>query len=137
MRGDRRDRQSIDVYVVNTKPCRVLVVVEDPHLAELIVDNLQSAGHDPVKVEGAEGTRSVLVNASFDAAIIDLDTRARDGAQLVNVIRACSPFTRLIALLPCGGLAPNAKPVAVDLTIEKPARLATLLSALATSQALR
>jgi DNA-binding NtrC family response regulator len=110
---------------------RVLVVVEDAQLAELLGDALADAGHECQLVQASAGLRAALRQRSFDAAIVDLDSRARDGAELVGLLRAEAPHTTVIALLPCGGLLPLQPRIPYHLALEKPARLQALLAALA------
>jgi DNA-binding NtrC family response regulator len=109
---------------------QVLLVVEDAQLAELLRDALADAGH-ACEVAASAELRTALRERRFDAAIVDLDSRARDGAELVGLLRAEAPHTTVIALLPCGGLLPAQPRIAYHLAIEKPARLQTLLAALA------
>jgi DNA-binding NtrC family response regulator len=116
-------------------PRRVLVIVEDPAFAEVLGEALADAGH-LVQLAGDDAKlRSALSAARFDAAIVDLDTRARNGVHLLLHIRAVAPATTLIALLPCGGLPSGAAGVPYHLAIEKPPRLAALLRAVAVAHA--
>ncbi|HEY7955603.1 MAG TPA: hypothetical protein VII38_09930 [Polyangia bacterium] len=111
---------------------RVLVIVEDPGLADLLRDLLDDSGQDAYLVDGEPELRAALARAPYHAAIVDLDTRARAGAGLIAVLRELAPLTPVIALLPCGGLPPSEPAAAYHLAIEKPARLSALLTALAT-----
>jgi len=117
------------------QPRRVLLVVEDGALAELLVEALDDAGHTAVVADGIATARAALDRQPFDAAIVDLDTRARDGGEVVGFIRERSPATTVIALLPCGGLPQAARAVGYHLATEKPARLHALLSAIRASHA--
>jgi CheY-like chemotaxis protein len=117
-------------------PRRVLVVVEDHALAEVLVEALAEAGHVAEPLSSPERLRPLLAARAFDAAIVDLDTRARNGGALVSAIRELAPFTTVIALLPCGGLSPDGPRPAYHIAVEKPARLRTLLSALIVAPAL-
>jgi DNA-binding NtrC family response regulator len=110
----------------------VLILVEDPQLADLLLDALTDAGHTG-ELATAESLPALLLEQRFDAAIVDLDTRARDGATIVELLRRASPETTVVALLPCGGL-PQAVPY--HLSLEKPARLGAVLSALAVSHSI-
>jgi two-component system response regulator QseB len=107
----------------------VLLVLEDRALSELIAEALVEAGHVATPVDDAAAALAVLAAQSFDAAIVDLDTRARDGAHVIARLRAEHPATTVIALLPCGGLPDRGPAPASHLAIEKPARMAALLSA--------
>jgi DNA-binding NtrC family response regulator len=113
---------------------RVLIVVEDVALAELLFELLRDAGHEAALAEGQEGLGQALDREAFDAVIVDLDTRSRSGPELVEAIRARAPATTVIALLPCGGLAPGHPKIPYHLAVEKPARLLTLLSALSVAR---
>ena len=108
---------------------RVLLVIEDRALSEVLAEALAEAGHVTTQVEDAAAAQSAIEAQRFDAAIVDLDTRARDGGNLIAHLRTEQPALTVIALLPCGGLAPSARQPLYHLAIEKPARLAAVLSA--------
>jgi DNA-binding response OmpR family regulator len=107
----------------------VLLVIEDRALSDLLSEALIDAGHDVTQVEDAAGAARAVANQSFDAALVDLDTRARDGAGLIAHLRTSQPEVTVIALLPCGGWDRSPHPPPYHLAIEKPARLAAVLSA--------
>ncbi len=90
-------------------PRSVLLVVEDATLAEILGEALEDAGHHTRLVEGADGVAAALAAGRFDAAIVDLDTRARTGINLLVTLRETAPAMTVIVLLPCGGL-PRAAP---------------------------
>jgi DNA-binding NtrC family response regulator len=108
---------------------RVLVVIEDRALSDLLAEALVDAGHGAVQADDLAAALEALATQPFDAAIVDLDTRARQGAHLIARLRADQPATTVIALLPCGGLPGAGEPPGYHLAIEKPARLAAILSA--------
>jgi DNA-binding response OmpR family regulator len=110
---------------------RVLLVIEDGALSDLLAEALGEAGHVVTQVEDVAGAARVAIDQPFDAALVDLDTRARDGGRLIAHLRTSHPTMTVIALLPCGGLgaAATGEPL-YHLAIEKPARLATVLSAI-------
>jgi DNA-binding NtrC family response regulator len=108
---------------------RVLLVIEDRALSDVLCEALVEAGHTATQVEGAAAARGALAGQQFDAAVVDLDTRARDGVNFIAHLRAERPGLTVIALLPCGGLPTGANPPPYHLAIEKPARLAAVLSA--------
>ncbi len=112
---------------------RVLLVVEDLALAELLLDSLKDAGHEGELADDERKLDRALDSRSFDAAIVDMDTRARNGAELIQSIRSRAPATTVIALLPCGGLGSGLATPHYHLAIEKPARLHTILAALSVS----
>lgn len=107
----------------------VLLVIEDRALADVLAEALVAAGHQAVPVEDVPSAHEAVATQRFDAVIVDLDTRARDGGSLVAHLRAHHPELTVIALLPCGGLAASARPPLYHLAIEKPARLSAVVSA--------
>jgi DNA-binding response OmpR family regulator len=109
---------------------RVLLLMEDETLAELLDETLTDAGHDTARLLEHGDVEAVLGARPFDVVIVDLDTRARDGAQLVARLRRWSPSSTIVALLPCGGLHGRAECIPYHLAIEKPARLGAVLSAI-------
>lgn len=109
---------------------RVLVVVEDAALGELLLDALADAGHAAVLAFGLAELCATVEESDFGAAIVDLDIRARNGAELLAALHTKSPRTAVIALIPCGGL-PAALARPLHAALEKPARLRALLAALA------
>jgi len=107
----------------------VLVVIEDRALSDVLAEALVDAGHAVVQADDAASAESAVATRRFDAAIVDLDTRARQGEALIAHLRATQPQLTVIALLPCGGLPPSARLPLHHLALEKPARIAALLSA--------
>src|SRR5437764_9396108 len=84
---------------------RILVVVEDDALGELVGEALLEEGHAVVRADGRGRVEQALRDGEFDAAIVDLDTRGLGGAAVIALLRDRAPSTRVIALLPCGGTA--------------------------------
>ena len=110
--------------------CRnVLLIIEDRALSELLSEALVEAGHVATQVEDAASAEGALAGERFDAAVVDLDTRARDGVRIIANLRTTHPTLTVIALLPCGGLAPSSPQPLYHLAIEKPARLSAVVSA--------
>jgi DNA-binding response OmpR family regulator len=116
--------------LVATVPRRVLLVVEDATLADLLGEALADAGHSSRVADDEDAVAAALARGGYDAAIVDLDTRARNGIRLLARVRAITPATTVIALLPCGGLPAGAGALPCHLAIEKPARLEVLLRAI-------
>lgn len=113
----------------------VLLVIEDGALSDVLCEALTDAGHVATQVDGAAAAQGALAVQPFDAAIVDLDTRARDGVHLIAHLRAERPALTILALLPCGGLpAVAGPPPAYHFALEKPARLAAVLKLLACGQ---
>lgn len=108
---------------------QVLLTVDDPAFAELLVEALSDAGHAVTLAEDEAALVGALFRTRFAVAIVDLDGRGRNGARLLTHLRAAAPATKLIALLPCGGLSPDTVAPACHVALEKPPRLAALLRA--------
>ncbi len=110
---------------------KVLVVIEERALSEVLAEAITDAGHVAAQAEDAAAAERAAAEDDFDAAIVDLDTRAREGVALIARLRALHPRMTIIALLPCGGLpAATRSPVPMfHLALEKPARLSAILSA--------
>ncbi|HEX8951934.1 MAG TPA: response regulator [Polyangia bacterium] len=107
----------------------VLLVIEDRALSDVLAEALVEAGHRVTQVEDAAAALRAVAGDAFDAALVDLDTRARDGSHLLARLRVERPALTLIALLPCGGLPGGSARPEYHLALEKPARLAAILSA--------
>ncbi|HXU68895.1 MAG TPA: response regulator [Polyangia bacterium] len=113
----------------------VLLVIEDRALSDVLAEALVDGGHAIAQVDDSDAAVRALDERAFDAAIVDLDTRARDGVRLIARVRAAHPATTVIALLPCGGMPDGAGPPPYHLALEKPARLAAVLSAVSAAHA--
>ncbi|MGZ3427219.1 MAG: hypothetical protein ACXVCV_11255 [Polyangia bacterium] len=107
----------------------MLLVVEDRALSDVLAEALVEAGHAATQADDATAAQSAVAGQRFDAAIVDLDTRAREGASLIARLRVEQPTLTVIALLPCGGLPASMRQPLYHLAIEKPARLSAVLSA--------
>jgi CheY-like chemotaxis protein len=120
--------------VLGEAAMHVVVLVEDPQLEELLIDALAEAGYRG-EPSTSEDLPALLREKQFDAAIVDLDTRARDGAAIIDRLRRSSPETTILALLPCGGLTRGGA-IPYHMSLEKPARLGAVLAALALSRSI-
>jgi DNA-binding response OmpR family regulator len=107
----------------------VLLVIEDRALSDVVAEALVDGGHVVAQADDGAQAATLLATQRFDAAIVDLDTRARDGVHLIARLRAEHPASTVIALLPCGGLPSGNRAPGYHLGIEKPARLAAILAA--------
>jgi DNA-binding NtrC family response regulator len=107
----------------------VLLVIEERALSDVLAEALVEAGHVATQVEDAASALRAVGEQRFDTVIVDMDTRARDGGNLIAHLRSHHPALTVIALLPCGGLPASAGQPLHHLAIEKPARLAAVLSA--------
>jgi len=126
--GEALARRVLCALVMDAR--RVLLVVEDDALGELLDELLREAGHDVARV--TELTTLERAAGRFDAVVVDLDTRTAAAPALVErARRAGGGAARLVAILPCGGLPGGGRPAGCDRTIEKPARLGAVLAAIA------
>jgi DNA-binding response OmpR family regulator len=116
-------------------PRRVLIVVEDESLAELLDELLREAGHYSARLDDA-GLPSLSSLPHADVILVDLDRHARDGVGLLARLRRAAPASTIVALLPCGGLPRGAgdEPIDCDVAVEKPARLRAVLAAIGKMQ---
>ena len=53
--------------------CTVLVVEDDPHIADLIIFLLQDAGYQIVSATNAAQARAIAETQALDLVILDLD----------------------------------------------------------------
>jgi CheY-like chemotaxis protein len=109
---------------------RILIVVEDATLAEILGEALSDAGHTCHLADGEAALAAALKLRVYDTAIVDVDTRARDGLRLLTQLQLDAPMTTRIALLPCGGAPFQEGSPAYHFAVEKPARLEAVLRAI-------
>lgn len=77
---------------------RVLLVEDDPTVAEVIVGLLQSHGHDVEHVPHGLAALSVLDGGRIDVGLVDLDLPGLHGIELARLIRAQGHGLGLIAI---------------------------------------
>ncbi len=70
---------------------RVLVVDDEPELADLLREMLESAGYEVATAESGAVALALLAEARFDAVVSDLRMPDMDGAQLWQEISAQAP----------------------------------------------
>jgi CheY-like chemotaxis protein len=119
-------------------PLHVLVVDDDPLVAEVLRDILERDGHEVTVAEGGENGISVFRDAraqgkAFDIVLTDLGMPHVDGRRVASAIKSESSSTPVILLtgwgrrmLDDGDLPPN-----VDQVLSKPADLSELRHAMA------
>ncbi len=121
----------------STRSLRILIVDDDPILAESLSDTLRQEGHAITVAGGGQAGIDAFHSARqsarpFDAVITDLGMPYVDGRQVANAIRATSPQTPIIML---SGWGPRLSADAqsrppVDRMFAKPPRLRELRAAL-------
>ena len=83
---------------IESKPLRILLVEDDPTVAEVIASLLRARGHDVV--HAAHGLAALAqTNAhAFDIALLDLDLPGLDGLALARQLRAQAFTAPLVAV---------------------------------------
>jgi len=89
---------------------RVLVVDDEPELAELMREMLESAGHEVATAESGALALALLAEARFDAIVSDLRMPDMDGAGLWREVSARHPSLARSMLFVTGDtLSPDAR----------------------------
>jgi CheY-like chemotaxis protein len=94
----------------NREVLRILLVEDEPMIAEVIVGLLQSLGHAVVHAPQGLAALAELQAGRFDLAFLDLDLPGIDGIELARVIKAQGHTLPLIALT--ARADPEAEPLA-------------------------
>jgi two-component system OmpR family response regulator len=77
---------------------RILVVEDDPHIADFVQQGLEEAGYAvDHTADGEEGFRYAL-NQPYDAAVVDLMLPRRDGLDLIQSLRQRGVSTPVLIL---------------------------------------
>jgi two-component system OmpR family response regulator len=77
---------------------RILVVEDDPHIADFVQQGLKEAGYAvDHTTDGEEGFRYAL-NQPYDAAVVDLMLPRRDGLNLIQSLRQRGVSTPVLIL---------------------------------------
>jgi len=79
-------------------PLRLLLVEDDPTVAQVLIGLLEREGHRVVHASHALAAMAELPGAVFDAALIDLDLPGLDGCALARLIREHGHALPLIAI---------------------------------------
>ncbi|WP_240126668.1 hybrid sensor histidine kinase/response regulator [Thermomonas alba] len=82
----------------STRTLRLLLVEDDPIIAEVIAGLLQAQGHTVTHVGHALGALSEASAGAFDAALLDLDLPGMDGLALAQTLRAQGFTAPLLAV---------------------------------------
>ncbi|MCX7274505.1 MAG: response regulator transcription factor, partial [Burkholderiales bacterium] len=79
---------------------RVLVVEDDPLVADVVATGLRNAGFAVDQVRSAESAETALVTEHFDLIVLDLGLPGRDGLQfLASLRRGASESARVPVLV--------------------------------------
>jgi signal transduction histidine kinase/CheY-like chemotaxis protein len=93
---------------MQARPSRILVVEDEPTVAQLIVDVLQEEGHFATAcIDSREGL-DLLLKHSYDLVICDLRMPGMDGRSFFHTLeRSKSPFQRRILFITGDTLSPS------------------------------
>lgn len=110
----------------------VLVVDDEPGLARVLGQLLESAGHRVVLCSSALAALEVFAPGRFDAVVTDLDMPGHDGLALAARLRAADPRVAIVLATGWGQqVSPEHTSAAgVDTVLTKPYRADTLTRAL-------
>ena len=112
---------------------RVLVVDDEPQVAELMRDMLETAGHEVAVAESAAVALELLDTARFDAIVSDLRMPDMDGAQLWQQVNRSHPgLTRRMLFITGDTLSETSQQFLVQSgcpRLDKPFSKADLVSA--------
>ena len=115
-------------------PLHVLVVDDEPGIREVISAFLRSDGHDVTTASnGREGLREFETNP-FDVVVTDRAMPEMNGDQMAGLIKQVKPDVPIVLLTGFGTLieSTGAQPPAIDVVLNKPVTLKTLLSTIDT-----
>jgi CheY-like chemotaxis protein len=116
--------------VVGARPSRVLLIDDDPNLAEIVSALLAAFGYD---FEGADGQSGLarFDSGAWDLVLVDLGTPEASSWEVVQTIRQRAPATPVVVLTAFSDAAAlrRARECRVHL-IAKPFRLQTLKATL-------
>jgi DNA-binding response OmpR family regulator len=112
---------------------RVLIVEDEPHLAEVLRFNLEAEGFDAQIVESGEDALDRLLGAAgppFDLVVLDVMLPGKDGFSVVSELRARKQFVPVLMLTARGRPEDVLKGFAAgaDDYLPKPTELAILLA---------
>jgi CheY-like chemotaxis protein len=82
------------------KPLNILLVEDEPLVAEVLIGLLQAMGHHVSHAQHGLQAISLLVVESFDLALLDLDLPGIDGLELARLIQSqgnCLPLVAITA----------------------------------------
>jgi PAS domain S-box-containing protein len=123
-------------------PRRVLVVDDDPLVAQALRDTLERDGHQVVTAEGGEAGIEVFramrkENQPFDLVLTDLGMPYVDGRRVASVVKTESPSTAVVLLTGWGRriVADRDVPPNVDGVLSKPPDLNEIRNLLAACSA--
>lgn len=112
---------------------RILIVEDEADILALMTFVLERAGYDVVCVTAVAEARAAISLYDFDAALVDLYLPDGRGDEVVGILRAESPATRIIvtSAFTQTSLVPRFATEAGDTFLPKPFNNAALIAAVA------
>jgi ligand-binding sensor domain-containing protein/CheY-like chemotaxis protein/nitrogen-specific signal transduction histidine kinase len=101
LRWQVRPAEAVTVVPLPTRPqapLRILLVEDEPTVAQVMAELLQGRGHHVVRAAHGLEALTELTQASFDVALLDLDLPALDGLALARQLRALGYGFPLVAV---------------------------------------
>ena len=120
-------------------PARVLVIEDEEHIREMLVELLVPAGYTvETAADGLEGLAR-FQSGSYDVVITDLSMPERSGLEVASAVKQMAPGTPVILITGWGDLLDPARiqESGVDLMLVKPFANERVLGALANALRLR
>jgi DNA-binding response OmpR family regulator len=116
---------------------RILIVEDEADIRSLMSFVLERAGYDAVCVAAVHEARAAISLYTFDAALVDLYLPDGRGDEVVGLLRAESPSTRIVvtSAFTHSPLAPRFETEAGDTFLPKPFNPAALIAAVASRPA--
>lgn len=128
---------------MSPRPIRVLLVEDNPHVAELITDGLEGAARRDLHGRVAfvfdvcgDGQAALerVEQAAPDLIILDVYMPVMDGAQFLRILRTREHLAKTpVIALSAGGIAARESAMAAgaDVYLDKPIRLSEVMEAAA------
>lgn len=112
---------------------RILIVEDEADILALMTFVLERAGYDVVCVTAVAAARAAISLYDFDAALVDLYLPDGRGDEVVGILRAESPDTRIVvtSAFSHSPLVPRFATEAGDTFLPKPFNNADLIAAVA------
>ena len=83
---------------MNEKPARILVVEDEPRIAQFLHKGLGKDGHDVVVAEDGEVGLFLLLTEPFDAVVLDVTLPGRSGVEVLRDLRRQHPDLPVVML---------------------------------------
>lgn len=122
---------------VQQQQLRILIVEDEADILALMTFVLERAGYDVVCVTAVAEARAAISLYDFDAALVDLYLPDGRGDEVVGMLRATSPETRIVvtSAFTQTSLVPRYATEAGDSFLSKPFNNAALVAAVASQWA--